>query len=773
MRCCRIYVLLSTLALSLSLGRPKTSKRPNVVVYMADDLGVGEVNQQSPEWAPYDHDLYSSIKSQLIIHTPGLERLARGGVRMTRSYTSSPVCGPARYALMSGIPTGKSPMRANRIFDDARDFPLNESQPNMARLLKSHGYNTYHVGKWGLGHAKSTGAPWKQGFDHYFGFLTHSEAHRIFPAYLWKYPADTRLGYEKVAYPQNYKASEEKCVCVMNRTCDLDPTTGLYQKSKNCANSSQKFRLKALEYIEDGHAKNRKNNGATPFFLYWATTTPHNGFYNPLTRPKMRLLTSPVSTFGRYASLMNSYRKERIGHMAAITHDLDQDIVALLDKLQALNILDDTIIVFMSDNGPHKQLGKDRRYNPHFFHATMGLRGLKRDVYEGGIRSPTMIHWPAKIAAGTVSSAPHVQYDMLLTIAGLIGINPNDPSLRPFQSIGGVSFHNAIVASSRRSFSREWMHIEICEAMVINPYHGCDYAFFDLRDPRKFFKLVRKSYRTMLFELNSDPKERNDLFYSDSATFYRTWNYFVRGKFRSDYCPLSTIECRLRGRTHTKFPTHKPTQSPTTGRPTQSPVPTTRGPTTSPTLRPTGAPTKFPTRRPTNEPTKRPTRPTKRPTERPTTRPSQAPSRRPSAEPTTRPTNGPSAVPSKQPSAKPTRIPTLAPSQVPTTPFPSVSPTTGIPSTSPSAAPSFAPTFPTPIPTKQPTDGPTAQPSWTPTESPSAYPSSTPTEGPTARPSESPTSPTKRPSESPTGRPTGRPTWRPTRRPTRRRKKKI
>ncbi|GBG28662.1 Arylsulfatase [Hondaea fermentalgiana] len=537
------------------------ASKPNIILYLADDLGIGEVNQQSPQWAVYDDvDFDTTIEEDKIIYTPQLERLAREGVRMTRSYTSSPVCGPARYALLTGTPTGASEMRGNNLIP-GNEFPLPADQATLPRMLKEQGYWTMAVGKYGLGTEDSVGAPWKQGFDQFYGFLTHAEAHRVFPSSLWK--ADDGE-YEQIAFTQNEKASEARCTCEFGSSdCELDPFTGLLQNSKRCDNANMLFRHQAMEYI-DTHMEMRPDQ---PFFLYYACIATHNGFYNPTGSAK-RLQTSPVSTYGRYTDLVNQGMSTgRVGHLAAITHEMDANVGVLLDALERHGIRDDTIFVFSSDNGPHVSLGTDSSYSTDTFKSTMNLKGHKREIYEGGIRAPTIISWPKHLAEGSVSQVPHVHYDLVLTLAGLIGLEDDDVALEPFQNLGAASFHNSLLDGSDAS-SRSWMHAEICTSNRVDSSKGCDFAFFDMRNSDRTLKLVRDAYTYKLFDLGQDPKEEEDLRLIEPDTYASTLGFFSDGRFRTNYCKYSSRECQE----PTPPPTLAPTPHPTA--PTRAPNPT-------------------------------------------------------------------------------------------------------------------------------------------------------------------------------------------------------
>ncbi len=582
--------------------------KPNIVLYLADDLGVGEVNQQNREWGVYDHDFNPAggFSQDRAIHTPNLERLAKQGKRMMRSYTSSPVCGPARYALIRGLPVGRSPVRGNNMYKVGYDYPLDRGQATLLTLLKGEGYSNYFVGKWAVGDFRGSGAPWKQSVDRFIGFTTQTEAHRVFPYDLYSSNGD-KVKLNRFA--QNKRASPRKCHCNFGKNCRLDPYTGLKQNSRRCKNANEIFRKNAMIFITEHE---RKANNTNPFFLYWSSIVPHNGYYDPLKPARTKDVTSPVSTYGMYTHLAGkSMNFHRAGHMAAITHELDADVGVLMDKLQRLGIEENTLIIFMSDNGPHSNMGSDRSYSPSFFQASMGLKGLKRTVYEGGLRSPTIISWPGTIPSGTSSFVPHAGYDITLTIAGLLGLDEDAEALEPFQDIGAASIHEYLLVERDEQVvtpqSRSGFEVEICFSKLLQPTRGCDFAFFDMRDPSHLSKLVRDKYQFYLYDLSEDIYETRDIGSSD-------WNKLADAvtfadAFRESACRMAPEDCRPPSLPPSPSPTEAPTlptSSPTEA-PSASPIVPTRSPTRSPTTRePTSAPTKIPTRAPI-VPTEQPT----------------------------------------------------------------------------------------------------------------------------------------------------------------------
>jgi len=300
---------------------------------------------------------------QKVIRTPNLDRMAAEGMRFTDAYAGSTVCAPSRCALMTGLHTGHCRIRGNAL------VPLQPEDVTVAELLQRAGYTTGIVGKWGLGEPDTPGVPNRQGFDYWFGYLNQSHAHNYYPDYLWR-------NEERVEIPGNLNGARSEY-------------------------SHDLFTQEALEFVQ-GHAQE-------PFFLYLAYTIPHaNNERGRDTGDGMEVPTDEPYSARNWPQPMK-------GHAAMITR-LDRDMGTLVSLLRDLGIERDTIVFFTSDNGPHKEGGAD----PEFFHSSGPLRGLKRDLYEGGIRVPMLVRWPGMIQPG-VSDFPWAFCDFLPTACQLGG----------------------------------------------------------------------------------------------------------------------------------------------------------------------------------------------------------------------------------------------------------------------------------------------------------------------------------------------------------------
>ncbi|MBA2762772.1 MAG: arylsulfatase [Segetibacter sp.] len=332
-----------------------TYKKPNIIFILADDLGYGDVG----------------CYGQKQIKTPVLDRMAKEGMRFTNNYAGSTVCAPSRYCLMTGLHTGhtdNSQINSRLLLD---------SDITVAEILKKAGYATAVVGKWALGDENTSGLPNKQGFDYSYGFLNQTLAHNYYPEVLWRNGKEVKLKNEVVPAKSGPGGVA----------------------SKRVEYADDLFTQEGLNFIE----KNKKN----PFFLYLAYTIPHAN--NEAGEKGMEVPSDKPYT-------NKSWPEAQRNHAAMITR-MDGDIGRLFARLKDLGIDQNTLVIFSSDNGPHKEGGAD----PAFFDGNGPLRGIKRDLYEGGIRVPLIVRWPGKIKPASESNHLTAFWDFLPTCADLIG----------------------------------------------------------------------------------------------------------------------------------------------------------------------------------------------------------------------------------------------------------------------------------------------------------------------------------------------------------------
>jgi arylsulfatase A-like enzyme len=394
--------------------------RPNIVLILADDLGYGDLG----------------CYGQKVIRTPNIDRLAADGIRFTDVYAGSTVCAPSRCTLMTGLHTGHARIRGN-----GRGTLLPEDV-TVAKVLRGAGYQTGMIGKWGLGEAGETGLATHQGFDSFFGYVHHVDAHNYYPDHLWE---------------------NERQVPLANVVVDGVAT-------KRGQYTHDLFAARALEFVE----QHRQG----PFFLFLAFTIPHAN--NEAKQQGMEVPSDEPYT-------REPWPQPQKNHAAMITR-LDADVGRLLARLKELGIDDNTIVFFSSDNGPHKEGGGD----PEFFHSAGPWRGHKRDLTEGGIRVPMLARWPGHIDPGQTSDAVWAFWDFLPTAAELAGAEP--PA-----GLDGISVVPALLGSKtgRAQPTHPYLYWEFHERgsqqalrlgswKAIRPKLGAALELYDLRtDPHE------------------------------------------------------------------------------------------------------------------------------------------------------------------------------------------------------------------------------------------------------------------------------------------------
>jgi len=431
--------LMAACTAPLSIAAPDAAPKPNVILILADDLGYGDVG------------CYGQDK----IRTPHLDRMASQGIRFTQFYAGSTVCAPSRSVLMTGLHMGHTRVRGNSQKPGAQE--LRDDDVTVAEVLKQAGYATGLVGKWGLGEVGSEGHPNRQGFDHFFGFLNQTHAHNHYPDHLWR-------NTEKVPLP--------------NDLVQVGPVPGAGYATKPAAYADDLFFDEAAAFIE----KHRDG----PFFLELSLTVPH------ANNERSRALGDgqEVPDYGRFA---DEPWPAPLRGQAAMIERMDSRIGALFEQLRQLGIDDRTLVIFTSDNGPHNEGGPE--FNPDFFDANGPLRGIKRDLTDGGIRVPFIVRWPGRIAPG--STATHVGYfgDMMATFAELAGAAP--PA-----RLDSISIVPTLVARGEQP-GHESLYWEFYES-------GVDQAV--LLDGRwKGLRLEGTASPIQLFDLANDISEETDV----------------------------------------------------------------------------------------------------------------------------------------------------------------------------------------------------------------------------------------------------------------------
>jgi arylsulfatase A-like enzyme len=418
---------------------------PNIIYILADDLGYGDLSS------------YGQKKFQ----TPNIDRLASQGMRFTQHYSGSTVCAPSRSTLMTGQHTGHTPVRGNKNAGSQGQIAIEDEVYTVAELLRQQGYITGGFGKWGLGAPGSHGDPLKQGFDIFYGYYDQRIAHNYYPGQLWD-------NGKKVILKENLGSQE-----------------GTY--------APELIHKETLAFIE--------NNKGRPFFAYVPSVIPHAELKIPETYlKKYRGKLLPEKSYqgcdaGCKRYKIGGYGSQKEGHaaFAAMIDMLDQQVGEIVAKVKELGLENNTLIIFTSDNGPHKEGGAD----PDYFGSNGVYRGYKRDLYEGGIRVPMIACWPGTIKVGTTSDHASAFWDVLPTLAQITGAKV------PTQ-IDGISFLPTLL--NKEQSKHKALYWEFHER------HGPAQAV--LMDGR--WKAIRKIDRGVLgtielYDLKADPGEQRDI----------------------------------------------------------------------------------------------------------------------------------------------------------------------------------------------------------------------------------------------------------------------
>lgn len=383
-----LFGLLSCCA--LALGAP-SSGAPNIIFVLADDLGYGDLGAYGQEK----------------IKTPRLDRMAAEGIRFTQHYSGSPVCAPARAVLMTGLHSGHVSVRGNAQWEgpEMGQEPLQPEETTIAEALQESGYRTGLFGKWGLGNLGTPGEPTLRGFDTYFGYLDQILAHNYFPEYLLRDGEKVMLDNE-VVYQS--KDSWHK---------------GLGSHSTKQVDYSHDLIMEgALEFIEESRAE--------PFFLYLTLTIPHDNGEAP------EGFRMEVPTLEPYAD--EQWDRESKAYASMITR-MDRDVGRLLDLLDQLDLAENTVVFFSSDNGPLGGQTFTERFD-----SSGGLRGGKRDLFEGGIRVPLIARWPGSIESARISDHVSAFWDFFPTACELAGVAAGGQG-------DGISFAPELLGGEQRS----------------------------------------------------------------------------------------------------------------------------------------------------------------------------------------------------------------------------------------------------------------------------------------------------------------------------------
>lgn len=429
-------VLISTFALLAT-----AQQKPNVIFILADDMGYGDLG----------------VYGQQLIETPNIDRLAADGIRFTQFYAGTSVCAPSRASLMTGLHTGHSPIRGNYEIKPEGQLPLPDATFIMPEMFKKAGYTTGCFGKWGMGFPGSEGDPVKQGIDQFYGYNCQRQSHNFFPDHLWD--NEKRVELNNTISQQNDYAPEM-------------------------------IQQRALSFMEANQSK--------PFFMYLSYTLPHAALQLPdgdasFEYYKKKFNEEPKEVKKEWNGL--GYQPQAYPHAAyaAMVSRLDNYVGAVLAKLKTLGLDKNTLVVFTSDNGPHREGGNE----PEFFNSGAGFKGIKRQLTEGGIREPMIISWPGKIKSGQVSDHIGAFWDFFPTFSAITGqpAPPNTDGISILPTLlkkGKQAEHSFLYWEFHEDGGRQAVRIgkwkAIKEGVIKNP-----------------------NAQIQLYDLTNDPQENNNL----------------------------------------------------------------------------------------------------------------------------------------------------------------------------------------------------------------------------------------------------------------------
>jgi len=389
-----ISILSILVTISLAFRRYEKPKpmKPNIIFILADDLGYGDVG----------------YNGQSKIKTPNIDQMAREGMIFPQHYCGTAVCGPSRAALMTGIHTAHATVRELSEWSlNGKPADLIATDITVAKELKRAGYKTGIIGKWGLDEGGTTGNTRAQGFDYFYGFKTHREAHHYYPEYIWK-------NQDQVPLPDNNCAEK----------------LGTY--------SNDTFTEEAQAFI--------RQHRSEPFFLYLPFTLPHN----ELTVPADSKQAYEGQGWPEHPMQVAHYHHDPDGNLAyaGMVSRMDRYVGQIIAELKKQGLDENTLIIFSSDNGPGFDKG--------FFDSNGPLRGGKLQLYEGGIRVPFVARWPGKIKPGTVSNYVSAFWDFLPTACELAGITPT-------AKIDGISYAATLLGKAKTQKQHDYFYWEINE----------------------------------------------------------------------------------------------------------------------------------------------------------------------------------------------------------------------------------------------------------------------------------------------------------------------
>ncbi len=464
--------IIAVCLVSMSIPSLAQQQRPNIIFLLADDLGIGDVG------------CYGQQK----IRTPNIDALALSGMKFTQFYSGSTVCGPCRSSFMTGLHTGHTPVRGNRGVQPEGQYPLPANTNTIARMLQANGYITADFGKWGLGGIGTDGIPLKQGFDIFYGYNCQTLAHNYYPDHLWS-------NNDRIELPN---------------------------KTKDSVYSADLIQQNAMKFIHQEHRQ--------PFFLYLSYTLPHAG----LNLPRDSVYWNYVKQFND-APLKETagVKQYESGPFEPYPHAAYAAMVARLDKyvgeikasLKKQGLEENTLFIFTSDNGPHKEGGND----PEFFNSNGIYRGRKRDLYDGGIHMPFIASWKGRIPSNSTSNQLAAIWDMFPTFLSAAGV-------RSSATIDGISLLPTLLNKNGQQVQHEYLYWEFHEEGGKQAVRWGKWKAIQLKVSEKTDGPIE------LYDLEADPSEKNNIAAQQPAIVKQMVAYILAAHVSNKDWPLLKSE---------------------------------------------------------------------------------------------------------------------------------------------------------------------------------------------------------------------------------------
>lgn len=417
--------LLFSILMLFFLGVIQAQDKPNIIFILADDMGIGDVS-------PY---------GQKTIQTPNIQKLSDEGMTFSDFYAGSTVCAPSRASMLTGQHTGHTKVRGNG------EYPLDDKKQIFPEILKKAGYQNAIFGKWGMGLKNSPSTPLSRGFDAFAGFLHHIDAH--------------------------FQTPDSLDVIRQGRLERMALQQGTY--------ANDYFLNQTLDFID-------KNANKSPFFIYLSLTVPHAELSVADIHYEKQFDSNGTSIHPNEKAFKGGHygaQEFPKAAYAAMVSSIDYYVGQILQKVADKNIDDNTIIIFSSDNGTHVEGGRTAQ-DVAYFQSSGEYRGVKRDLYEGGIRVPFIVRWKGHVAPNSQSNFRGGFWDLYPTFSEVAGVSlsKNDP-------LDGISFKNALLGKRQKKHK---------------------YLYWEFHEFGGKQALIKGNWKAIRLNVSQDPKGKIELY---------------------------------------------------------------------------------------------------------------------------------------------------------------------------------------------------------------------------------------------------------------------